>query len=97
MSSDKIIGSIMMVFSLAVMVATVLFTLVLPIIDENYAEIGYFVMAGIISLAVIIVMLLLAWIGWTLFKTKAPEIELDDLEEADESETDTTEKKEEEK
>ncbi len=81
MDSEKIIGFLMIVFSLAIMAATVAFSLVLPILDYGtYSQIGYFVTAGIVSFVIVVAMLLITWIGWTLLRTKVAEIDLDEDE-----------------
>ena len=82
MNKDKIIGLLLIFFSIAVIGATIVLTIVLPAIDfDTYQIVGYYVAAGIISFAILIIMLLLAWIGWTLIITPTPEeIDFEDLD-----------------
>ena len=77
LSSDKILGFFMILVSFVIIGGTVVCTIVLPIMGYNM--IGYYFVAGIITLAVIAIMLLVAWIGWNLLKTRAPEIVLEDI------------------
>ncbi|UJG39813.1 MAG: hypothetical protein K9W45_08085 [Candidatus Heimdallarchaeum aukensis] len=95
MNKDKIIGLFLILFSIAVIGATIVLTIVLPAIDfDTYQIIGYYVIAGIISFAILVIMLLLAWIGWTLIITPAPEeIDFEDLDE-EENESSKDEEKE---
>ena len=81
MSSDKLLGFLMIIFSFAILGTTITFLLILPSVDyEQFAIVGYFVMAGIISFAVLVITMIVAWIGFTFLKTKTPEIILDDVE-----------------
>lgn len=94
MNKDKFIGSMLILFAIGVIGVTILFSIVFPAIDFNtYYVIGYFVLAGIISLAIFVVMLLLAWIGWTLVMTPNPEeIDLEDFDEDEKDEADEEKK-----
>ncbi len=80
----------MILGSLGIFGAVIALTIVMPIVGESI-EIGYWAIAIIVSLAILLVTLLTAWIGWTLLTTEAPEAVLDETAEED---LDTTEDEE---
>ncbi len=80
--SDKIIGFLMMLCSLVVIAAMFVLTILLPYLDfTEYYQYGYWTLAIVIFLAIVLAMLLVFWIGLTLLKTRAPEVIVDDEEE----------------
>ncbi len=84
--SDKLIGLLLIIGSLGILGAVIALTIIVPLLTADII-IGYWTIAVIISLAVLIAMLLSTWIGWTLLTTKAPEAVLGE----DDADLDTTE------
>ena len=87
--NDKIIGIGMLLLSLGVTVFMFVWTLLLPILDPTFLYNAYLAVAVVMFIAVFIVMMLLAWIGWTLLKTRAPEAILEEIEEQSQDATET--------
>lgn len=85
--NDKVIGILMILFSVAITAFMLVWTLILPIIDPNFLFKAYIAVAVVVFLAIFVVMLLMAWIGLTLIKTKPPEIDLEETEGTEEEKT----------
>jgi len=84
--SDKVIGFLMVLGSLAVVAFLLIWTIIMPFLDPNFLFKAYIALAIIVFLAVFAAMIIVAWIGVTLIKTSPPEEILDELEENKETE-----------
>ncbi len=78
---EKTIGFMMVLASLGIIVFMLVWTIILPIIDQELIFQAYIAIAIVVFIAVFIVMILIAWIGLTLLKTRAPEVFLEETTE----------------
>ena len=81
---EKTIGFIMILASLGIIVFMLVWTIILPIINQEFIFQAYMAIAIVVFIAVFIVMILVAWIGLTLLKTRAPDVFLEETTETNE-------------
>lgn len=77
--TDKLIGLLLIIGSLGLFGGVIALTIIVPLLTADIV-IGYWTIAIIVSLTVLVAMLLTAWIGWTLLTTEAPEPILDETD-----------------
>lgn len=82
--NDKFVGIIMIVGSLSVMVFMFIWTILLPILDNDFLFQAYMAVAIVLFIAIFILTLLTIWIGFNFLKNRAPKEDLS--EEYDENE-----------
>ncbi|MHA1687049.1 MAG: hypothetical protein ACTSYD_11720 [Candidatus Heimdallarchaeaceae archaeon] len=87
--NDKIIGIGMLLSSLGITAFMFVWTLLLPILDPTFLYKAYIAVAVVIFIAVLVIMMLTAWIGWTLLKTRAPDTILEEIEEQSQDTSET--------
>lgn len=75
---EKTIGFMMILASFGVIVFMLVWTIILPIINPEFILQAYLAIAIVVFIAVFIVMILVAWIGLTLLKTRAPDVFLEE-------------------
>jgi len=78
---EKTIGFMMILASFGVIVFMLVWTIILPIINPEFIFQAYLAIAIVVFIAVFIVMILVAWIGLTLLKTRAPDVFLEETTE----------------
>lgn len=81
MMKEKTIGFMMILASFGVIVFMLVWTIILPIINPEFIFQAYLAIAIVVFIAVFIVMILVAWIGLTLLKTRAPDVFLEETTE----------------
>ena len=62
----------MLLSSIGIIVFMFIWTILFPIIKEDFLFEAYLAVAIVIFVALFILMLLTGWIGWTFMKTRAP-------------------------
>jgi len=70
--NDKIIGIIMIFSSFAIISFLFVWTILLPIIENQISLKYYLALAIVVFIVIFIFLILMAWIGWNFLKTRAP-------------------------
>jgi len=91
--SDKVIGTIMVLGALGTISFLLVWTIIMPLLDHDFIFKAYIALAIVVFLAVAAVMLIVAWIGITLIKTKPAEDILQEIEREEEKEEEKSEEK----
>ena len=81
---EKTIGFMMILASFGVIVFMLVWTIIIPIINQDFIFQAYIAIAIVVFIAIFIVMILVAWIGLTLLKTRAPDVFLEETTETHE-------------
>jgi len=91
---DKIIGLFMLLSSIGIIVFMFIWTILFPIIKEDFLFKAYLAIAIVIFIVLFVLMLLTGWIGWTFMKTRAPKEGILEEETSDEDQIHQTKNKE---
>ena len=70
--NDKIVGAVMIISSLGVMIFMLIWTIILPILDEQFLFKAYMAVAIVIFVAIFVLTMLTVWIGFNFLKNRAP-------------------------
>jgi len=70
--NDKFVGVVMIISSLGVMVFMFVWTIILPILDEQFLFEAYMAIAIILFIAIFVLTMLTVWIGFNFLKNRVP-------------------------
>lgn len=70
--NDKVIGILMIFSSFAIISFLFVWTILLPIIENQVSLKYYLVLAIVVFIVIFIFLIFMAWIGWNFLKTRAP-------------------------
>lgn len=70
--NDKFVGVVMIISSLGVMVFMFVWTIILPILDEQFLFKAYMAIAIILFIAIFVLTMLTIWIGFNFLKNRVP-------------------------
>jgi membrane protein implicated in regulation of membrane protease activity len=70
--NDKFVGVVMIISSLGVMVFMFIWTIILPLLDEQFLFKAYMAIAIVLFIAIFILTMLTVWIGFNFLKNRAP-------------------------
>ncbi len=70
--NDKFVGVVMIISSLGVMVFMFIWTILLPILDEQFLFQAYMAVAIVLFIAIFVLTMLTVWIGFNFLKNRAP-------------------------
>ena len=70
--NDKFVGVVMIISSLGVMVFMLIWTIVLPLLDEQFMFKAYMAIAIVVFIAIFVLTMLTVWIGFNFLKNRAP-------------------------
>ena len=70
--NDKIIGIVMIFSSFAIAAFLFVWTILLPIIENQISLKYYLALAIVVFIVIFIFLILMAWIGWNFLRTRAP-------------------------
>ncbi|MHA1260000.1 MAG: hypothetical protein ACTSSG_02385 [Candidatus Heimdallarchaeaceae archaeon] len=70
---DKAIGFLLLLSSFSVIAFVFVWTILLPVLKgEDFLFKAYIVVAILVFIAILVLMLLTSWVGWSFLKTRAP-------------------------
>lgn len=70
--NDKFVGVVMIISSLGVMVFMLIWTIILPLLDEQFMFKAYMAIAIVVFIAIFVLTMLTVWIGFNFLKNRAP-------------------------
>ena len=70
--NDKFVGVVMIISSLGLMVFMFIWTILLPILDQEFLFKAYMAIAIVLFIAIFILTMLTVWIGFNFLKNRAP-------------------------
>ncbi|MBY8999930.1 MAG: hypothetical protein KGD64_03360 [Candidatus Heimdallarchaeota archaeon] len=70
--NDKFVGVVMIISSLGVMVFMFIWTILLPLLDEQFLFKAYMVVAIVLFITITVLAMLTIWIGFNFLKNRAP-------------------------
>ncbi len=70
--NDKFVGVVMIIGSLGVMVFMFIWTIILPLLDEEFLFEAYMAIAIVLFITIFVLTMLTVWIGFNFLKNRAP-------------------------
>ncbi|MHA1419612.1 MAG: hypothetical protein ACTSVO_07335 [Candidatus Heimdallarchaeaceae archaeon] len=78
--NDKFVGVVMIISSLGVMIFMFIWTILLPILDEQFMFKAYMAIAIVLFIAISGLTMLTVWIGLNFLKNRAPKEDISEQE-----------------